>query len=113
MHYVLSGFSQEAGFRVFLFEGVAGDWARTKFRVRIDLALIRAYGIRTQELPLLCRGLLERRVDDARTLTYTEADMRTHAGACAAKADEALLQKRRVPRRPPPQRPQNVIRATN
>lgn len=57
MQYILSGFTQDMGFRVFRFEGVAVDRPRTRtvFTVRADLALIRRYGIQIQELPLLCR----------------------------------------------------------
>ncbi len=61
MQFVLSGFTQEMGFRVFRFEGVAADRPRTRtvFTVRAERALIRRYGIQIQELPLLCRGLLD------------------------------------------------------
>jgi hypothetical protein len=88
------------GFRVFAFLGVSEDHARTEYSVKADLAAIRRYGIRVQELPLLCRGILERRGagEEQRTFTYTEADMSLHADVCAA---QALTQKRRPPRRPP------------
>ena len=102
MRYILTGFTHELGFRVFAFEGVTDDRARTAFTVRADLALMRKYGIRTQELPLLCRGLLERLADGdrQRTLTYTEEDMCLYAATCNA-AREAAAQKKKVPRRPP------------
>ena len=61
MQFVLTGFTQDLGFRVFAFEGIGADRIRTKFTVKAELALIRNYGIRIQELPLLCRGLLDRR----------------------------------------------------
>ena len=100
MQYVLSGFSHEMGFRVFEFQGLGEDHARTEYSVKADLAAIRRYGIRVQELPLLCRGILERRGEgeEQRTFTYTEADMSLHADVCAA---QALTQKKRTPRRPP------------
>ena len=66
MQFVLVGFSSDLGFRVFSFEGIAEDRTRTRFAVRTDLALIRNYGIRVQELPILCRGLLERRDETQR-----------------------------------------------
>lgn len=102
MRYILTGFTQDLGFRVFSFEGVTDDRARTAFTVRADLALMRKYGIRTQELSLLCRGVLERRVesDANRTLTYTEEDMCLHSSACNA-AREAAAAKKKAPRRPP------------
>lgn len=101
MHFILIGFSQDTGFRVFAFEGIAEDRTRTGFTVRTDLALIRRYGIRVQELPLLCRGLLERREDSwqERTLTFTEEEMRLHANTCAEKQNAA--EKRKAARRPP------------
>ncbi len=101
MQFILTGFTQETGFRVFAFEGIAGDRTRTAFTVRTDLALIRRYGIRVQELPLLCRGLLERRDEGGqeRTMTFTEEGMRLHANNCAAERDAA--QKRKSTYRPP------------
>ena len=52
MQFILTGFTQEAGFRVFTFESLAADRTRTKFTVKTDLSLIRNYGIQVQELPL-------------------------------------------------------------
>lgn len=102
MQFVLTTFTQDMGFRVFAFEGVDADRIRTNYSVRVDLALIRTYGIRMQELPLLCRGLLDRRdaADETRTLTFTEEEMSVYAKDCAA-AREAAAQKRKPPRRPP------------
>jgi len=98
MQFVLMGFSEAVGFRIFNFEGVASDRTRTAFTVKTDLALTRRYGIRLQELPLLCREVLERRDDEQkRAFTYTEADMSIYADVAAAR-DKA--QKRKPPRRP-------------
>ncbi|HME07709.1 MAG TPA: hypothetical protein VKG25_11680 [Bryobacteraceae bacterium] len=101
MQYVLTGFTHDMGFRVFAFEGVGEDRVRTEYKVRADLGLIRRYGIRVQELPLLCRGVLERRIEgeDQRNLTYTETDMRLNADACAIRA-AAAAQKRKPAHRP-------------
>ena len=54
--------------------------------VRADLALSRKYGIRMQELPLLCRVLLERRTteDDTRSFTFMEQEMSICAKESAA-----------------------------
>jgi hypothetical protein len=103
MQFVLKGFTPETGFRVFAFDGIADDRTRTEFRVRTDLSLIRTYGIRVQELPLLCRGLLERR-DEAElthTLTFSEDEMRLYSNSRAAEKDAA--DKRRSRRAPVPQ----------
>ena len=101
MQFVLTGFTQDMGFRVFGFDRIGDDRVRTAFTVRADLALIRRYEIRVQELPLLCRSLLERREDtpESRTFTFTEEDMRHHAND-AATARQAAAAKRRPPRRP-------------
>src|SRR5947208_14000655 len=89
MQFILTGFTPDTGFRVFAFEGIAADRTRTEFTVKTDLSLIRRYGIRVQELPLLCRGLLARRDEGHQdgTLTFTEEEMRAHAERRAAQRD--------------------------
>lgn len=101
MQFILTGFTQDMGCRVFAFEGVAVDRIRTHFTVRADMALIRRYGIQIQELPLLCRSVLERRDENCETLSFifSEEEMRSCATARAAAKDEAA-QRRRPPRRP-------------
>ena len=101
MQYILTGFTHDLGYRVFAFEGVGTDRLRTNYRVRTDLALTRKYGIRVQELPLLCRAILERRNEEEGqdSFTYTEADMRVYADAAAIRT--AAAQKRKPPRKPP------------
>ncbi len=102
MQFILTGFTPETGFRVFVFQGIRADKTRTTFTVRADLAVIHKYGIRVQELPLLCRGLLERRDESetVRALTYTEEEMRLHANGVAADRDAA--QKKKSARKAPP-----------
>jgi hypothetical protein len=101
MQFILTGFIQDVGFRVFAFERVADDRSRTQYTVRADLGLIRRYQIRVQELPLLCRSLLERNDDtpEARTLTFTEDDMRHYAND-SASARALAASKRKPPRKP-------------
>ena len=98
MRFILNGFVPDRGFRLFSFEGLEiheGVATRTAFTVRTDLSLIRGYGIRVQELPLLCRELLEHRVDSdvARHFIYTEEDMRLHQADRRA-AQEAGISKK-------------------
>lgn len=102
MQYILTGFTHNKGFRVFAFEGIGEDRIRTEYKVSADLALIHRYGILIQELPLLCRSILERPHEDEkqRTFTYTESDMRRNAEIWAIRADE---QKKKAPRKPPSQ----------
>jgi hypothetical protein len=102
LRFILNGFKQDAGFRLFAFQCVEVDNSRTDLTVRVDLSLIRVYGICVQDLPLLCRGLLERRTDSeaVRALTFTEGDMRQHR-ADRIIAEEAA-KKRKQPRSSPP-----------
>ncbi|MCX6623531.1 MAG: hypothetical protein NTY38_21190 [Acidobacteria bacterium] len=98
--FILKGFSEVLGFRIFAFEGIAADRTRTAFTVRTDLALSRRYGIRLQELPLLCKAVLEQRIEgeENRAFTYTEAAMGIFADCAAAR--EAAAKHRRPSRRP-------------
>jgi hypothetical protein len=98
IHISLTGFSQVMEFRVFTFEVSAADQATMPFTVRVDLAMARRYGIRLQELPLLCRTVLDGRhgSGEERALTYTEEDMSSY---CAAAREQAIKNKK-PPRRP-------------
>jgi hypothetical protein len=101
--FILKGFTEAMGFRIFAFEGIAADRTRSDFTVKTDLALSRRYGIRLQELPLLCRALLEQRDETAgqQSFTYTEEEMSSFAAKAAAR-EEAAKQKK-APRRPAPE----------
>ncbi len=78
--FFLTGFTQTAGIRVYAFEGRA-EAQRSDYTVEVDLALIPGYGIRIQELPLLCRELLQQRAQPEETNAFilTEQRMRSHA----------------------------------
>ena len=97
----LVGFTHDNGFRVFSFDRRGDDNVRTRCDVRADLALTRTYGIQVQELPLLCRGLLDRCEEDSpvESLTFEESDMRACADERAAAREQAA-KKRRPWRRP-------------
>ena len=101
LQFVLKGFNEVTGCRIFAFEGVGADRSRTDFTVKTDMSLVRRYGIRLQELPLLCRAMLERKHEDdlvERTFTFTEEDMGVFADSAAARA---LAAKQRKPARRP------------
>jgi hypothetical protein len=87
MQFILTGFTHDLGCRVFEFDRLGVDRIRTKCTVRADLALIRRYGIQIQELPLLCRGLLDRSDEhvEVPSLTFTEQEMQ----ACAIERTAA------------------------
>ena len=98
---MLMGFTEAKGFRIFAFDGVATDHSRTLFTVKADLCLARKYGVRLQELPLLCRAVLERAEEaERRSFTYSEQEMRVHAEVAAAR--ELASKNRKPPRRPTP-----------
>ena len=101
MQFILTGFTHEMGFRVFAFERVGADRVRTECTVRADLALVRGYGIHIQELPLLCRSLLDRREEgvEMTPLTFTEDEMRACSNERAA-VRAAAAAKRKPPHRP-------------
>jgi len=101
LQFILTGFTQELGFRVFAFERLGQDRVRTRCIVKADLGLVRRYGIRLQELPLMCRGLLERGDDSEPTpsMVFGEEQMRACANERAA-AKEGAAHKKKPPRRP-------------
>ena len=101
MRFVLRGFRQETGSRVFTFESMT-DQPRSLFTVHADLTLAQRYRIPLQELPLLCRAVLERMHEggDERSFSFTEEDMCMFADGVAARAEAA--KQRKPPRRPAP-----------
>jgi len=101
MDYLLTSCRQMAGIRVYAFDGVASDRTRTSFTVSIDTALIRKYAITLQELPLLCRQLLEKRgvAPGIQAMTFTEAEMASLSGERAEAL--RLVQQRKINRKLP------------
>jgi hypothetical protein len=77
MVYIFTGFRQVNAVRQFAFDCVADDRSRTQVTVGADLALARKHFILLQDLPLLCRRLLETSDDSTRPerLTFTEDNM--------------------------------------
>lgn len=108
MQFILTGFTPDARGRVFAFQGISADQKKTEHTVTADLSVIRLYGILIQELPLLCRALLESRHEaglDHRALILTEEDMRVQAdnrSAIRAEVDRKKSLRKAPPRRQPP-----------
>jgi len=96
--FILTGFSQAAGVRTYAFEGVL-DGKRAPYTVEVELARIGGYGIRIQDLPLLCRDLLQQlpEAEELSAFVFTEQLMRTHAEKVATAREEAE-QKKKQPR---------------
>jgi len=103
MEFVLVGFGDERSIRRFTFEGIAADRTRKQYTVATDLAMLRKYQIAIQELPLLCRRLLEREsaVNNSPAFEFSEQLMRDHQDQCLAAKREADL-KKRAHKRPAP-----------
>ena len=91
----LNGFTQTNAIRVYAFEGRI-DARRTDYTVEVDLALIPQYGIRIQDLPLLCEELLQQGTqhDEVRALILTEHQMRGHANTLAMAREESERRKK-------------------
>ena len=81
--FILLGFSQIMGSRVFEFQSTSRDSMHVSFTIGVDLALARKYGVHLQELPLLCRGILELRSggEQQRAFALTEEEIRSYANS--------------------------------
>ena len=101
MEFTMTGFSQDQGIRRYKFKALTMDRTSHEFSVDTDVALARRYGISLQELPLLCRRLLDRDAptQETRAFTFSEELMREHAEQHAA-ALRAAQEKRKTHRRP-------------
>jgi hypothetical protein len=86
--FTLAGFSQEGSIRHFSFRCVNVDRSHSDFMVDADTDLIRSYGISLQDLPLLCRRLLEETVSltSGDVVIFSEDLMRQHSDRCEAAA---------------------------
>ena len=75
MNFAFTGFRQNDSVRQFVFQSVTPP--REKFTVGADLNLVRKHNIPLQELPLLCRRLLEATDEPQKSpgLVFTEQDM--------------------------------------
>ena len=100
MQFTLSGFTDESGFRIFSFKGTAPDQRPQEYTVRADVALTRRYGIPLQELPLLCRHVLDEAGEELKTRSFTmgEDAMSLYAQNCVSAREAAAL-KRKPPKR--------------
>ena len=101
MNYVLVDSRQFGTVRRFYFDAIA-QGSRHEVTVEVDLKLVHKHKIPLQELPLLCRRLLEGRTK-IETTTFTEMDMAQCASERAA-AENALMEKRQSRRPPAPSR---------
>ena len=91
--FLLTGYTQAAAIRIYAFDRRI-DARRTPYTVEVDLALIPAYGIQIQELPLLCRELLQAQLDEICAVVFTEQRMRGHAEKLAVAREQAEEKKK-------------------
>src|SRR5579864_9408464 len=102
IEFVLAGFRQDNNIRRYSFQGIGVDRKGTEFTVGAELAQENKYRIPLQELPLLCRHVLEGYGSgQTRALMFSETDMIGYATRRTAEMD-AAEQKRRAHRSPPP-----------
>ena len=74
MHFVLAGFGHSEHTRRYYFDAVEKDQDRKRVTVSADVDVARKCGIALQELPLLCRRLLDEH-PDAASIHFTEPEM--------------------------------------
>jgi hypothetical protein len=102
MEFVLRDFHQQRNLRRYVFDGISADRKRQPFAVDVDLTLVHKYAIPLQELPLLCRRLLEGSIQahSSVALVFAETEMLNYANRRAAVLREAE-EKRKMHHRPP------------
>ena len=105
MEFVLTGFRQNRNVRHYSFQAISDDRTRKDVTVGADLSLMLKHRIPLQELPLLCRRLLQGKsaAPPSEDLMFTEQDMLEYA-ADRATAAQASAQKRRAHPVPTPNR---------
>lgn len=100
MDYVFIGFRQTDGVRHYGFQGVAAGQPRTRVIIDADVNLLRKHSIALQDVPLMCRRLLESSDGSGdRRLLFTEEQMCRHADQQAAIKEAAATKRRQ--HRPP------------
>src|SRR5215469_18411941 len=62
--FTLTGFRQANGIRSYVYQCQHDDGSSTEFTVDAEVSLLKKHGIGLQELPLLCRRLLEKQNPD-------------------------------------------------
>ena len=93
MDIQFSGFQDVAGIRRFSFDLIAADRTRSRAIVSADMSLARKYDIRLQELPLLCRRLLD---EPQQSITHDPIALtEQHMAAIRASVQTGTEKKRR------------------
>lgn len=100
---ILTGFREANGIRSYVYQCQHDDGSSREFTVDAEVKLLQKHGIGLQELPLLCRRLLEKQNPDVllRTVTFTEDLMKEQADQRMA-LKQAARDKKKPYRRPRP-----------
>ena len=95
MNFVFTGFRQDDSVREYAFQ--AATQPPEKFTVGADLNLVRKHNVPLQELPLLCRQLLEAKDEPRKSpsLVFTEQDMLAYVENRARVAHDAESKRRK------------------
>ena len=94
MEFVFTGFNQKDTTRLYAFQRVDTDRSRTDYAVTTDVTLAFKHKIPLQDLPLLCRALLEgKEPSPPGTVIFTEKDMLAFVHRRSAERDEVLRKK--------------------
>lgn len=99
--FMLTEFHELHGIRYYVYLGQHDDGLLSEFTVDADVKLLRKHGIALQELPLLCRRLLEKQNPDSclKAVTFTEDLMKEQADQRAV-LKRAAQEKKRAYHRP-------------
>lgn len=94
--FILTGFHQAQGIRYYVYQSQRDDGSLGEFTVDADVRLLQKHGIALQELPLLCRHLLEKLDSDTslRAVTFTEDLMKEQSDLRAALKQVAESRKK-------------------
>lgn len=97
MEFIFKGFSDAKAIRQFAFECVADDRSRTAVTVYADMTIARRYNILLQDMPLLCRRLLDEGRDKPCDghVDFTEERMTEIRAAVRAAAEKKTARRPR------------------
>ena len=82
------GFMEARGARIFNFQTSPSEGAKCNIAVTSDLALVRLYNMALQELPLLCRLVLEEQAGTVKSCNLSEDQIKTHSGRVAERDEQ-------------------------
>lgn len=100
MEFILLGFDQSPSTREFRFEIIKADHCRAPVVVVADLSLAHEHNIKLQDLPLLCRELLQHSEADALSaglITLTKTHMVASSLAARIASEEKKARRVREP----------------